>query len=140
MFSEGTFKNITAVDCEYKGVANLKGLNLVTRAGDIEIFDSTNHSGALTRHYRTQMCNFASGMLRFLIEVYNVDEEVTIYIEKTAIGTTNTATTYVVDHLVTPGYLSISVIPNKATIHFHIKSDYRNDIMYAMYSTTITRD
>jgi hypothetical protein len=137
----GTFENILVQDSEFKGVANVNALNLVTRAGDVEIADGLSQTGVSTRYRVTRMTNLARGKLRVEIEVYNISGTVTVYAtsgeQEFTIGTTSTATTLTKDIDVVPGELIFRLSSVVATIHFHIKTDYRNDLLGAMMMTTI---
>lgn len=137
----GTFENILVQDSEFKGVANVNALNLITRAGDIEICDGLSQTGVSTRYRVTRMTNLARGKLRVEVEVYNISGTVTVYVhsgdEVFTIGTASSITTLTKDIDVVPGELVFRLSSADATIHFHIKTDYRNDLLGAMMATTI---
>lgn len=137
----GTFENILVQDSEFKGVANVNALNLITRAGDVEIADGLSQTGPSTRYRVTRMTNLARGKLRVEVKVYNISGTVTVYAtsgeQEFTIGTTSTSTTLTKDIDVVPGELIFRLSPANATIHFHIKTDYRNDLLGAMIMTTI---
>lgn len=140
--ASGTFKgSLEAASGTFNGAINTNGLNLVTRAGGILIYDDTNMKDTFTKCYRTSLTNLASGVLRIRVEVYNVDEEVTISVAVgdnsfITLGTTSERITYQKDIEVVPGYIAFFVQPASATIHFIISADYRNDLLKGMYRTT----
>ena len=137
----GTFENILVQDSEFKGVANVNALNLIARAGDVEICDGLNQTDPFTKYRVTRMTNLASGKLRVEVEIYGFSGSVTVYAtsgdQEITIGTATTQTTLTKDIDVVPGELIFRLSSASATIHFHIKTDYRNDLLGAMMKTTI---